>query len=117
MVLKKVVQRLTTPVEELDRRQLCDFCDALGLTPTNDLTPRVSVRVGGEVRSVRTVPRAGAPSLEVTISDGRGSATAVFLGRRKIAGIAPGRKMTIEGVTGQYGSRNLIFNPIYTLLP
>lgn len=116
MALKNMVKRLTTPIEELDREELESFCDALGLTATTDLTPRTRVRVGGEVRSVRIVPRAGAPALEVTVNDGRGSATGVFLGRRKIAGVTPGRKIVVEGVVGKQGNRYLMFNPVYTLL-
>jgi hypothetical protein len=115
--LASAVRRLATPVEELDRVQLREYCDALGLTPTTDVEPRTRVRVGGEVRSVRVVPRAGAPALEVNVNDGLGSATAVFLGRRNIAGINPGRKMIVEGIAGKYGNRFLIFNPLYTLLP
>ncbi len=117
MALKKVVRRLTAPVEELDREALSEFCTNLGVTPTSDITPRRPVRLGGEVRSVRIVPRAGAAALEVTITDGRGKATAVFLGRRSIAGLTPGRKVVIEGVAGHYGNRYLIYNPLYTLLP
>ena len=117
MALKKVVERLRTPVDEIDRAQLRDYVDALGLVPTTEITPRQPVRIGGEVRSVRLVPRAGAPALEVTVTDGRGSATAVFLGRRKIAGISPGRKVMLEGVAGRHGKRFLLFNPVYTLLP
>ena len=116
MALKKGLKRFTTPVEELDRQDLCGFVDALGVTPTTEIVPRMQVRIGGEVRSVRVVPRAGAPALEVTISDGRGSATAVFLGRRKIAGLTPGRKLTVEGVAGRQANRFLIFNPRYTLI-
>lgn len=116
MALKKGLKRLTTSVEELDRESLCGFVDGLGVTPTTEIVPRQQVRIGGEVRSVRVVPRAGAPALEVTISDGRGSATAVFLGRRKIAGLTPGRKLTVEGVAGRTANRFLIFNPRYTLI-
>ena len=115
--LKAVMRRFTAPIEELDREQLADFCSTLGITPTTEIEPRQRVRLGGEVRSVRVVPRAGAPALEVTVSDGQGSATAVFLGRRTIAGITPGRKMTFEGVVGRDRNRNLVFNPQYTLLP
>jgi hypothetical protein len=115
MELKRGLKRLTTPVHEQDRADLVVFCDRSGLTPITDIAPRTQVRVGGEVRSVRLVPRAGAPALEVTITDGRGAATAVFLGRRKIAGVVPGRKISIEGVAGSSGQRVLIFNPLYTL--
>jgi RecG-like helicase len=116
VALKKMVERFTKPVEELDREQLQQFCDARQLTAMDNVAPRQRVRVGGEIRSVRIVPRAGAPALEVTVSDGRGSVTSVFLGRRKIAGISPGRRIAIEGVTAKDGNRLLVYNPFYELL-
>jgi hypothetical protein len=117
VAFKNAVKRFTTPVDELDREQLIKFCDGCGLMPMTDIELRTHVRVGGEVRSVRMVPRAGAPALEVTISDGRGNATAVFLGRRKITGVVPGRHIVIEGVAGSTGKRILLLNPLYTLYP
>ena len=116
MALKKMVERFTKPVEEIDREQLTAFCDARLLTPMDDVEARTRVRVGGEVRSVRIVPRAGAAALEVTVSDGRASIVGVFLGRRKIAGLSPGRKVAFEGVAARDGKRYLLFNPIYELL-
>jgi hypothetical protein len=114
--LKQAVHRLRTPVEELDREALLAYCDRLDVMPMDQIAARTRVRVGGEVHSVRIVPRAGAPALEVTVSDGRGSTTGVFLGRRKIAGISPGRRLTMEGVVSRQDSRNFIVNPVYTLL-
>ena len=116
MAFKKLVERLTKPVEEIDREQLTAFCDARSLAAMDAIVARRRVRVGGEVRSVRIVPRAGAPALEVTVSDGRGSVVGVFLGRRKIAGLSPGRRVAFEGVTARDGKRYLVFNPIYELL-
>lgn len=117
MALKKVVERLTKPVEELDREQLEAYCDVLGVTPLNEITPRTPVKIAGEIRAVRIVPRAGAPALEVTVTDGRGSAVAVFLGRRKIAGLSPGRRLILKGVAGRDNTRVLLYNPEYELLP
>jgi hypothetical protein len=116
MALRKIVQRLTRPIEEQDREQLTAFCDQRGLTPIDHIEPRFPADVGGEVRSVRIVPRAGAPALEVTISDGRGAVVAVFLGRRKIAGLSPGRRVRIQGVAGRDGNRFVVVNPVYQLL-
>ena len=79
----------------------------------DQLEPRTRVSTGGEVRSVRIVPRAGAPALEVTLNDGHGTATAVFLGRRKIAGLAPGKRIAISGMVAKDGKRLLIYNPEY----
>jgi len=116
MILRKLVERITKPVEEIDRENLDAYCAGLGCTRLDEIEPRTSVRVAGEIHSVRIVPRAGAPALEVALDDGRGSVTAIFLGRRKILGISPGRKMMVEGVVSGSGRWAQIFNPVYTLL-
>src|SRR5262245_65986786 len=116
MAFKKMVERLTKPTDEIDREALTSFCDAHHLEAMDHLVARRSVHVGGEVRAVRIVPRAGAAALEVTISDGRGQVVAVFLGRRKIAGLSPGRKLAVDGVVARDGNRMLVFNPVYELL-
>ena len=116
MAFKKMVERLTKTVDEIDREQLTQYCDARHLAPMDHLVPRSAVRVGGEVRTVRIVPRAGAPALEVTLSDGRAQVVAVFLGRRKIAGLSPGRRVAVSGVVARDGNRSVIFNPAYELL-
>jgi RecG-like helicase len=116
--LKKLVERLTKPVEDLDRERLVEFCDTQsGVRRCDELEPRALARVAGEVQSVRIVPRAGAPSLEVAVTDGRGQVTAVFFGRRKLAGLSPGRKLLVEGVVSSQGGRRFMYNPVYELLP
>lgn len=116
MALRKMVDRLRTPVEELDRRALESFCSDLGCVPLDEVESRTRVRAAGEVRTVRIVPRSGADAVEAIISDGRGSITAVFLGRRRIAGITPGRKLVVEGMATDDGDQTAIFNPEYELL-
>jgi len=116
MALRKLVERMTKPVEEIDREDLDSYCAGLGGVRLDEIEPRKQVRVAGEISSVRIVPRAGAPALEVALNDGRGSVTAVFLGRRKILGMSPGRRLIIEGVVTGSGRSAQIFNPVYTLL-
>ena len=113
VAFRKGLQRLATPTEELDRQALTEFCTVRGFTPMDQLQARTRVRTGGEVKSVRIVPRAGAAALEVTVGDGRGSATAVFLGRRKIAGLVPGKRIAMSGMVARDGKRFLIYNPEY----
>ena len=114
---RKMVERITKPVQDQDRDQLIEFCDARhGCSHTDELAPRSHAKVVGEVTSVRVVPRAGAPSLEVTVSDGRGQVCAVFFGRRKLAGLHPGRRLVLEGVVANANQRNFLFNPVYELL-
>ena len=82
----------------------------------DQLQARTRASTGGEVRSVRIVPRAGAPALEVSVADGRGAVTAVFLGRRKIAGLAPGKRIAISGMVARDGKQLLMYNPEYEFL-
>ena len=117
MALKNLVSKLTKPVEEHDREKLVEFCSQLeGCQPCDSLQPRSVAKVVGEVSSVRIVPRAGAPSLEVAVSDGRGMVTAVFFGRKKIAGLNPGRRLVLEGMVAPLHNRAFMYNPVYELL-
>jgi hypothetical protein len=116
--MRKFVEKFTKPVDEQDREKLVTWCAARGVTPLDELTLRRPVQIAGEIRSVRIVPRAGAASLEASVNDGRGTITAVFLGRRKIAGLSPGRRVLLEGVVtakGHHGD-SLMYNPVYQLL-
>jgi len=118
MALKNLMSKLTKPVEEHDREKLVEFCSRLeGCSAIDELRPRTVGRVVGEISSVRIVPRAGAPALEVGLSDGRGMVTAVFFGRRKIAGLSPGRRLVVEGMVAPLGNRVFMYNPVYELLP
>jgi OB-fold nucleic acid binding domain len=119
MALKKLFQRFTVPDAELDVERLRRFCsDREGVTPISELKPRVEGTVVGEIQSMRIVPRAGSPSLEATISDGSGSIVVVWTGRRKIAGVVPGKRLVVSGRGGPSGpkGRLLVFNPVYELL-
>jgi RecG-like helicase len=115
VALRKLVDKLTKPVEELDRQELDAWRAGLDVVPLDEVEARRHATVAGEVRSVRIVPRAGADALEVTIVDGRGVLTAVFLGRRRIGGIVPGRRILLEGMVGTEEGRAVIYNPTYTL--
>jgi hypothetical protein len=117
--MRKFVEKFTKPVDEQDREKLVTWCSMHDVTPLDQLTLRRPVQIAGEIRSVRIVPRAGAASLEASVNDGRGTVTAVFLGRRKIAGLSPGRRVLLEGVVtakGHHGSDSLMYNPVYQLL-
>jgi hypothetical protein len=116
MGLKDLTKRLTSSVQDLDKARLQSRYDGLCVTTIKDSPLREPVRLGGEVTAMQVVPRAGSPSLEITVSDGTGRAVAVFTGRRRIAGVDPGRGVLIEGVARKEGGRVILLNPAYTLL-
>jgi len=105
-------------MSELDQEKLREFCAGRECLTINDAEPRHEVTLVGEITSLRIVPRAGSPSLEATISDGSGALVAVWTGRRRIAGVAPGRRLMIAGRGAPIGYRGrlLFYNPRYELL-
>lgn len=109
--------RLRSSVADLDAARLQGRFQGLALTSIADCPERTPMRIGGEVRSHHMTSSVGAPALEVTISDGTGTAVARFNGRRRIGGIHGGRAMVIEGVGRRVGDRIVVHDPAYTLLP
>lgn len=119
MGLKRLVRGLSASVDDLEHERLSSRFKTvkLGSADLGDCPLRCRVRVVGEVTSLRVVPRAGSPSLEVTVDDGTGCALVVFTGRRAIRGLDPGRGVILEGVVRRERSRLTMINPGYTLLP
>jgi len=119
VAFRKLLQRLTTTDAQLDRERLRQFCQGLpGVTSIAETKPRKEFTVAGEIRSMRIVARAGAPSLEATVNDGTGSIVVVWTGRRHIAGVAPGKRLVLSGRGAPHGAggRLMVLNPRYELL-
>ena len=57
------------------------------------------------------------PALEAELYDGSGSLYVVWLGRRHIAGIEPGRRLRIHGMVTEAEGHRAVFNPRYELVP
>jgi hypothetical protein len=55
------------------------------------------------------------PALEAELWDGSGLITLVWLGRRRIAGIEPGRSVKVTGRVGAQDKLRVMFNPRYEL--
>jgi hypothetical protein len=119
VALRKAFKGLRSSTADLHRERLNGRFDTDSLQ-TVDIAAvpfRERVRIAGEVARLRVVPRAGSPSLEVTVDDGTGRALVVFTGRRKIVGIDPGRGLVLEGTAREVHNRAVLMNPSYTLLP
>lgn len=78
---------------------------------------RERVALRGTLRTVTLRPRGGVPALEAELFDGSGVLTLVWLGRRRIAGIAPGRSIQVQGRIGQHDGVRVLYNPRYELMP
>ena len=87
-----------------------------GHLPIGDARWRRRVKLSGRVRSMRVAPLHDAPTLELVLVDATGGISVVFLGRRALAGVDVGTKMSIEGTVGIHQNRLALLNPVYELL-
>jgi hypothetical protein len=75
------------------------------------------VRLTGTLRTVTLRPRGGVPALEADLVDGTGVLTLIWLGRRRITAIDPGRSLRVEGRISIQDGLRVMYNPRYELLP
>jgi RecG-like helicase len=118
--LGSVWQRWTKSQEQAEADELQARVHGAGnadLVPIRACTPGETVTVTGMVRSMTIRPRSNVPALEIDLYDGSGSVSVVWLGRRRIPGIEPGRTMVVCGRLTCNTDKPTIYNPKYELKP
>jgi hypothetical protein len=73
------------------------------------------VDVTGTLRTVTLRPRGTSLTMEADLWDGTGHLTLIWLGRREIRGIRPGRRVVVHGRVARMGSDRVMYNPSYEL--
>ncbi|MCL2850546.1 MAG: OB-fold nucleic acid binding domain-containing protein [Micrococcales bacterium] len=118
MSLRERVRSLLASRDQVEAsEERADALSVTGSTPVVDLADRCRATACGVLRSVTLRPRDGAPALEAELYDGSGSLDVVWLGRREIAGIVPGRRIVVEGMVTHVDGRRTMYNPAYQLRP
>jgi hypothetical protein len=113
--LRGFLRRLASSKAELEAQDLQKSTDDEGATPIVGCGERRRACVAGTLRTVTIRPRGGAPALEAELYDGTAVVNLVWLGRRRIAGIEPGRRLRAEGLVSMQDGRKVMFNPRYEL--
>lgn len=115
-VLGRLCASLTTTREQLDaedeRRERLE-----GTVPIADLDPRAAAVIGGVLTAVTYPPAGQAPILRARLFDGTATIELVFLGRRTVPGIEPGRRLRARGTPAVEGGAPVMYNPVVELLP
>ncbi|UQS30309.1 OB-fold nucleic acid binding domain-containing protein [Streptomyces fradiae] len=114
---RRMLDRLSSSQGELESAELQEDAEAAGCTRICDCGDRQVVKVTGTLRTVTLRPRAGVPALEAELFDGTAPLDVVWLGRRSIVGIEPGRKLIASGRVSMSQGRRVLFNPKYELRP
>lgn len=113
--LRRALSRLTSSDDQIEAQELQAVAQTHGATPCAALCDRERRVVSGTLRTVTLRPRAGVPALVAELYDGSGTVSLVWLGRRRIPGIDPGRSMIASGLVTLSEGRPVIFNPRYEL--
>jgi hypothetical protein len=100
------LRRLTADVHALDAVDLQTDVERCAAVPLHMLRRGEVATVSGRLRAVCSTPRETVPTLEAEL---------FWLGRRRIAGIEPGRWLTARGRVGLHDGRLAIYNPWYEL--
>lgn len=103
--------------EDQHNRDLREANKSETVVPIGECPDRERVIVQGVVRTVTLRPRGGVPALEADLDDGTGVLTLVWLGRRRITGVEPGRSVSAEGRIGRQAGAAVMYNPRYELRP
>jgi hypothetical protein len=115
--LRRALSRFVAPQHQVHADEERQASVRLGGTPIAQLELRQPARVCGTLRAVTLRPRAGVPALVAELYDGSGSLAVIWLGRRQIRGIEPGRRIRVEGMVTETAGNRTIFNPRYELVP
>ena len=113
--LRRFFKRLAASAAELDAEQLQRESAESGCRLADQVRRGELVSISGRLRTVVYTPRTNLPTLEADLYDGSDVVTLVWLGRRHIAGIEPGRQLTVRGRISVRDERKVIYNPYYEL--
>ncbi len=113
--LRRLWRRLGSSDEEVEAAGLQASSRDAGATSIDSCNCGDIVTVCGPLRSVTMKPAESVPTVEAEVYDGTGRVLLVWLGRRHIHGIDPGRVLTATGRMNTIDGRRTIYNPRYSL--
>lgn len=113
--IQRLVRRLTATEQQLEAEQLRGDAARSGCVLARQCQRGDHVLLTGRLRTVVYTPRTNLPTLEAELYDGSDTVTLVWLGQRRIAGIEPGRTLTVRGRVALRDGEKVIFNPYYEL--
>jgi hypothetical protein len=112
---RRMLRKLTSDVEVLDADDLSEGAERSGAQHASECACGQEVTMLGRLRSVEFRPQDAEASLEAELFDGTDGVTLIWLGRRRIPGIEPGRTMRVRGRLAVRDGRKVLYNPYYEI--
>lgn len=111
----RLVHKLTSGVDQFDADELSQQSQAGGAQRACDCRSGEEVTILGRLRSVELHPSNDAGTLRADLFDGTQGVTLIWLGRRRIPGIEPGRTVKAHGRMAERDGEKVLYNPYYEL--
>lgn len=113
--LKRLTKRLTEDLGDADAAQIAEESHATGAQRAAECCRGDEVTMHGELRSVETCSRQAKTGVKAEFFDGSDVVYLKWLGRNRIPGVEPGRKLTVRGRMAEHEGYKVIYNPYYEL--
>jgi hypothetical protein len=112
---RRMLRKLTSDVETLDADEMSQDAQRSGAQRADECACGQEVTMQGRLRSVEFCPQEADATLEAELFDGTEGVTLIWLGRRRIPGIEPGRTMRVRGRLAIRDGRKVLYNPYYEI--
>jgi len=112
----RTLRRWWASNDELESEDLQRVAHTAGATPIAQAQDREQVTLRGMISVLTLKPRNQTPWLEAEFTDGSGTVTLIWMGRRQIAGISAGRTLTVSGRVSDVDGQRRLYNPRYELV-
>lgn len=113
---RRKLRHLLSSDSQLESEELVTEAVRSGATPIGEVSDRERVTVQGTISVVTLNPGERRGWLEADLTDGSGTVRLIWMGRRTIAGVDPGRRLRVEGLVNHNAGTAIIYNPRYKLL-
>lgn len=113
----KALRRLGASNAELESEARQQVVQAVGANLISEVRDRQFARMRGTIAILSMKPRGGTPWLEAEFTDGSGTVTLIWMGRRSIPGIVAGRELIVSGRVSFVDGERRLYNPLYELVP
>ena len=114
--LVRAWRRLGATNAELESEARQKVVESAGASLISDLSDRQWAKLRGSITVLTMKPRSGTPWLEAEFSDGSGTVTLIWMGRRSIPGITAGRELIVSGRVSYVDGQRRLYNPLYELV-
>jgi hypothetical protein len=116
--LRRFLNRLRESDEDRLAEEVREWCETVpGTVRIAEAPNRKKVTLAGMVNRISLVPGEAGDTLEAVLTDGTGSITASWTGRRGIVGLTLGSRVVVTGVLSETTAGRRMVNPSFEFAP